>query len=129
MKASRDRALQEAQQARELLGQRDTPADTEAPEAYDPGDTTDYNTTPRRRGLIPSLHIAWTPPRSTYGPAFDAAYAAFVDHVSATRDMDAYNRVMNSADPGQELVRWHLKTLMRQKCKRAGRVKKHALPR
>jgi hypothetical protein len=102
MKRSRDRAIQEAQQARELLGQRDTPADTDP--GFDTG-STDYNTTPAEPN--PELTHSLETAQKTYGPAFNQAYAAFVDHVSATRDMDAYNRVMNSAHPGEELVRWH----------------------
>jgi hypothetical protein len=42
-----------------------------------------------------------------YGDAFDKAYNAFVEYAHRTRDAAAYQRIMNSADPGAELVQWH----------------------
>jgi hypothetical protein len=102
-KKSRDRALQEVQQLRERY--EPEPADT-----VDTGEHVDTGyeqptTTPAEPN--PQLEHSLDTAKKTYGPAFDAAYAAFTAHVSGTRDMDAYNRVMNSAHPGEELVRWH----------------------
>ena len=42
-----------------------------------------------------------------YGDAFNNAYRAFVEHCQNTGDQASYQRVMNSADPGAELVQWH----------------------
>src|SRR4029079_17757439 len=42
-----------------------------------------------------------------HGDVFQKAYDAFSDYVSQSRDQAAYQRVMNSADPGEELVKWH----------------------
>jgi hypothetical protein len=42
-----------------------------------------------------------------HGDAFQRAYDAFVEYAHRTRDQETYQRVMNSADPGAELVAWH----------------------
>lgn len=57
----------------------------------------------RERDLQHSLQFA----RFAHKDTFDRAYEAFVDYAHRTRDQATYQRVMQSADPGEALVQWH----------------------
>jgi hypothetical protein len=101
LKASRDRAIAEAAELRAKLGtpstdERETYSDTQAPSG-------DAAPTPEIAQIESSLQSA----RHLYGDAFDNAYQSFIEHVRATGDQAAYQRVMESGDVGAALVAWH----------------------
>jgi hypothetical protein len=45
--------------------------------------------------------------RYAHKEVFDKAYEEFVDYTHKSRDQATYQRVMQSADPGEALVQWH----------------------
>jgi hypothetical protein len=99
LKRARDQYKREADELRSRLGQS-TEQDTQAsetqvsPESYESAE----DTAPLERSLESARHM--------HGDGFDNAYQSFVERIRATGDQATYQRVMSSADPGAELVRW-----------------------
>jgi hypothetical protein len=111
MKAGREKTAQERdqykQRAEELeqkyergSEERDAYAEpSEGPPETQSSAPSDADTARLESSLEASKHM--------YGPAFDNAYQAFVEHCRRTGDKAAYESVMNAGDVGQALVEWH----------------------
>jgi hypothetical protein len=94
LKRARDQYKAEAEELRQKLGQSSPETHTEA--SYDDLGTPEGK-------LQHSLAVA----QQTHGDGLNKAYEAFVDYAHATKDKATYDRIMQSADPGQALVEWH----------------------
>jgi hypothetical protein len=102
-KFGKERLKAENEELRQKLGQSAEPREetqgAEQSEASEPQAPANADIAKLESSLESSRHM--------YGPAFDAAYEAFVEHCHRTRDKAAYESVMNAGDVGQALVEWH----------------------
>lgn len=103
LKAGRDRLAAENEELRSKLGQSSEPeqheaySETDRDTGINPKDS-DVDTAPLQRSLEAAQHM--------HGDGFQKAYDAFVAYAHETRDQATYQRIMQSADPGAELVQW-----------------------
>jgi hypothetical protein len=95
LKRARDQYKAEAEELRSRLGQSAEP-ETHTEASYDDLGTPEGK-------LQHSLATA----EHKHGDALHNAYQAFVEYAHATKDQATYDRIMQSADPGQALVEWH----------------------
>jgi hypothetical protein len=100
LKRARDQYRAENEELRAKLGQAPEHRESYAEQGED------SNTGINPADLAP-LERSLESARHMHGDAFDAAYEAFVAYAHQTRDAATYNRVMQSEDPGAELVQWH----------------------
>jgi hypothetical protein len=100
LKRARDQYKLEAETLRARLGQAPEPSE----DRYQPADVgRDEPYSAEETQLMSSLESAL----HMHGDGFESAYHAFIEHCKATGDKASYDRVMNSADVGAELVQWH----------------------
>jgi hypothetical protein len=104
LKRARDQFKSENEQYRSKYGPLEADSEPQHGERQAQDTEAASTSTPAEHAqLTSSLESA----RHLYGQAFDNAYQAFVAHVGATRDKQAYQQVMSSPDVGQALVEWH----------------------
>ena len=101
LKRARDQYKAEAEELRPRLGQS-----AEQRESYSETDSDTWHQSQGRRRRSAPLERSLEAAQHMHGDAFDKAYEAFVEYAHETRDKAAYERVMQSADPGAELVQW-----------------------